>query len=49
MSKKIFILRPDNSTGEKGDTILTRDADDLAERTAAAKAARRSYEVREVK
>jgi hypothetical protein len=48
MSKKIFTLRPDNSTGEPGDRILTRDADDLAEREAAAKAAGRSYDVSDV-
>jgi hypothetical protein len=47
-NKKIFTLRPDNSTGEKGDRILTHSADDLAEREAAAKAAKRGYTVSDV-
>jgi hypothetical protein len=48
MSKKIFTLRPDNGTGEKGGMVMTHSADDLAEREAAATAAGRSYTVSDV-
>lgn len=48
MAKKIFTLRP-TADGKDGQEILTHGPDDLAERKASAKAAKRSYEVREVK
>lgn len=46
--KKLFTLRPDTSTGEAGDMVMTHGDADLAARKAAADQAGRSYTISDV-